>query len=155
MIRLGIWSRPVFVVEMVGEELRQPLGHLRHRRVRIAVPVEELAVADFEAHVIDTIGNGIHQVLAPVLGGRTVVPHVVENRFLAILVVTVQRRPPVRDGWRGGTGSSPPPPRPELAVGAAPVALAAPDDELVEAVGSRRPFVMSRPSVAPARPLSA
>ena len=77
----------------VGVELRQPLGDLQHRRVGIAVLVDEVVALDLEAQVIEPVGHGVDQRLAAVLEVAAVVLDAVEAGFGAVLVVAVQIGP--------------------------------------------------------------
>ncbi len=78
---------------MVGIELGQPCGHLIHRRVGIAVFIEESVVPDFETQVVDAIGDCVEKGLASVLQVASVVLDQVKSRLFAALVVPVKTRP--------------------------------------------------------------
>ena len=73
----------------VGEKIVHPAGDVAERLVGVAVLVEEVVAADFEAVVKDAVGDGVHQVLAEELGGGAIVLDLVEAGLGAILVIAV------------------------------------------------------------------
>ncbi len=72
------------------DEVVEPSRHVRQAGVGVAVFVEEASVPDFESEVVDAVGDGVHQVLAEVVGVGAIVLHQVVAGFGAVFVVAVQ-----------------------------------------------------------------
>ena len=125
---------------VIGIELRQPFRHLLQGGIGVAILVQKIVALNLEAQVIDAVGHGIDQVLTTILSGRTVVLNIVEPGFLPTFIIAMQGRPlgqvvganvlVHRHHFRDG----------ELAVGSCAGSVGRLHDELVEAVGGRRPL---------------
>ena len=81
------------VGQVVPQQAGQPRRHDLDAGVGVAVLVEQLAALDFEAQVVDAVGDRIDGVVVEQPRGRAVVLHQVEAGLLVILVVAVQRDP--------------------------------------------------------------
>ena len=72
------------------DEVVEPGRHVGQTGVGVAVLVEEAPVLDFEPEMVDTVGDGVDQVLTEVVGLGAIVLHQVVAGFTAVFVVAVQ-----------------------------------------------------------------
>ena len=93
-IDVGIHRRVVQRVtrQLAGQKLAQPLRHLGELRIRRAVLVQKLAIADVEGQVVDAIGHGVHRVALEQAHARPVVLDQMKSGFLSVFVIAVQQR---------------------------------------------------------------
>ena len=74
-------------------ELGQPGSHLVHGGVGVAVFIDEAVVLDFEAEVVDAVGDRVDEGFTAVLQVAAVVLDKVEPGLFGAFVVAVQGRP--------------------------------------------------------------
>ena len=91
--QVGHSVQPGAALRVVNIELGQPFGDLFQRSVRIAILVEQVTVADFEAQVVDAIDDRVEQIVAAVPAVAAVVLDQVVASLRVRFVVAVQHRP--------------------------------------------------------------